>query len=165
MIIRSSSFEQKDKCCLHRLYMSHQQSVLDFQYYTSHLLSVAECGPNALSVVYFVVSVSFFYSFTLFVYVPCFHTPQAHSVSVTAEISCQFRNRCSFIMKTGGRVIKDDLADSCRMLRFAIDSELASSITAPLQHTSLKGNATEITLVLFFSFFHLFSSPLLHHSN
>ncbi len=106
MIIRSSSFKQKDKCCLHRLYMSHQQSVLDFQYYTSHLLSVAECGPNALSGVYFVVSVSFFYSFPLFVYVPCFHTPQAHSVSVTAEISCQFRNRCSFIMKTGGRVIR-----------------------------------------------------------
>lgn len=53
-------------------------------------------------------------------------------------------------MKTGGRVIKDDLADSCRMLRFAIDSELASSITAPLQHPSLKGNASEIALVLFF---------------
>lgn len=64
-------------------------------------------------------------------------------------------------MKTGGRVIKDDLADSCRMLRLAIDSELASSITAPLQHTSLKGNATEITLVLSF-FLSFISSRHLH---
>lgn len=140
--------------------MNHQQSGLDFQYCTSLLLSFAECRSCGDFFCGFYFSFLFIYPICV-QYIPYFHTPQAYSVSVTAEISCQFKHRCSFIMKTGGRVIKDDLADSCRMLCFAIDSELASSITAPLQHTSLKGNATEITLVLSF-FLSFISSRHLH---